>query len=214
MIKAILFDLDGTLIDSTEPILTGFKEAFKSFGQTAPSDDFIKELIGHPLDYMFDKLGIQKERIDDFINAYKDNYVKNYLDGTTLLPGCQNALKSVYEREFVIASVTTKTSKYSKILLDHLGVGKYFSVVIGRDDVTHPKPHPESILKALSSLNVNPENSIMIGDTPMDANAARSAGAMSFGVCCGYSKKSDLEGLCDKIFADTPKAVEFILKNY
>ena len=212
--KAILFDLDGTLIDSTEPILTGFKEAFKSFGRVAPSDEFIKELIGHPLDYMFDKLGIKKEQIDDFIEAYKNSYVKNYLDGTTLLPGCKSAIEAAYERGFVIASVTTKGHKTSEILLEHLGVGKYFTSIVGRDDVEHPKPHPEPILKALSTLNVNPEKSMMIGDTPMDANAAKSAGAMSFGVCCGYSKKSDLEGLCDKIFASTKEAVEFILRNY
>jgi len=70
----ILFDLDGTLIDSTEAILESFGVAFGSFGDNIPDDESIKSHIGHPLDVMFVNLGVAKDRVDDYVQAYKNHY--------------------------------------------------------------------------------------------------------------------------------------------
>lgn len=212
MKKAILFDLDGTLIDSTEPIITGFGEAFTSFGMRAPDRAKLCSLIGHTLDDMFATLGAPQERVADFIKAYKESYAKNYLAGTTLLKGAKESLE-LASKKAKLAVVTTKTSKYSRILLEHLGVAEFFSAIIGKDDVTNAKPHPEPILKALKALEFESlENAFMIGDTIMDANAAKSAGIHAFGVLCGYGSKESLEGVCEAVFADTLQAVKQVIK--
>ena len=140
----LLFDLDGTLIDSTTSILAGFREAFLKFDVEYPGDKVVKNLIGYPLDYMFEKMGISINEVPNFIDAYKAKYKEIYLDQTSLKFDAKEALKIA--SEFAnLGVVTTKTSKYSQILLEHLGIAKFFGVIIGRDDVKEPKPAAEPI---------------------------------------------------------------------
>ena len=91
MIKAFLFDLDGTLIDSTGPIVQGFCDASQALGLPCPNRELILELIGYPLDFMFARLGVSDDQIPVIIKAYKESYAKSYLAGTTLKAGCDEA---------------------------------------------------------------------------------------------------------------------------
>lgn len=203
----ILFDLDGTLIDSTDSILNGFHSAFFKFGFTQPNDEQICSLIGHPLEHMFYSLGVPNSLVKDFVDTYKEAYRKTYLEQTKLLDGAEEAVE-LASNIADIGVVTTKTSKYSIYLLDHLGIGKYFKTVIGKDDVINPKPHPEPILKALLNLNKSNQNAYMIGDTSMDAMAAKSANITSIGVSCGYEKIDSLSKICDWVEKNSKEAVE------
>ncbi|AGZ81287.1 HAD family hydrolase [Campylobacter fetus] len=203
----ILFDLDGTLIDSTDSILNGFHSAFFKFGFTQPNDEQICSLIGHPLEHMFYSLGVPNSLVKDFVDTYKEAYRKTYLEQTKLLEGAEEAVE-LASNIADIGVVTTKTSKYSIYLLDHLGIGKYFKTVIGKDDVINPKPHPEPILKALLNLNKSNQNAYMIGDTSMDAIAAKSANITSIGVSCGYEKIDSLSKICDWVEKNSKEAVE------
>ena len=85
MKKTILFDLDGTLIDSTSAILKGFDSAFVAHGKQTPDHDALKFLVGYPLEVMFEKLGPDKNLLADYVREYKACYEKIYLDETTLL---------------------------------------------------------------------------------------------------------------------------------
>ena len=208
----ILFDLDGTLIDSTEAILESFEHSFKGFGIKTPDDEVIKSLIGYPLDIMYAKLGIEAQSIDEIISAYKRHYRKISREKTTLLPYAKEALEEA-GKAAILGVVTTKTKRYSQELLEHMDILKYFKVLVGREDVEHPKPHPEPILKALSLLNVNKEGTWMIGDTAMDLESAKSAGVKSAGVTCGYGQQKELECLNKNIFANSFDAVKFILST-
>ncbi|CZE47774.1 HAD family hydrolase [Campylobacter geochelonis] len=209
MKKTILFDLDGTLIDSTESILDGFRTAFKQQNEIYPDDEKIKSFIGYPLEIMFSKLGVKDELVDEFVKAYKSRYKSTFLDATTLLPSAKEAVKEAYEFAD-LGVVTTKTSKYSVVLLEDLGILQYFSAVIGRDDVSNAKPHPEPILKALSVMKKSFEHSYMVGDTKLDAICATKAGINSVCVTCGYGKKNELEQHCKNIFKTPLEAVNFI----
>ena len=208
----ILFDLDGTLIDSTSAILEGFYYAFNALNEQIPSDEAIKKLIGYPLDEIFARLGIKGDT-SEHVRLYKEKYVKIYLDQTTLLEGAYEAVK--FASEFAnLGVVTTKTSKFSALLLDKLGVGEYFSVIIGREDVQNVKPHPEPILNALKALNLAPsKDAFMVGDTKLDAIAAKGAGIVSVGVMCGYGEREMLEAHCDLICENSLEAVKIIKAN-
>ena len=148
----LLFDLDGTLIDSTPAILDGFHYAFAHLGAAEPSDEAIKKLIGHPLEVMFERLGVTRD-VQNFVLAYKQRYAQIFLDQTVLLSGAFEAVRAA--SEFAnLGVVTTKTSKFSKILLQHLGIAKFFGTIVGREDVQNPKPSAEPILKALENLGI------------------------------------------------------------
>lgn len=209
--KTILFDLDGTLIDSTEAILESFGVAYETFGRSVPDDDAIKKLIGHPLDLMFAMLGVAHFEVDSYVDAYKEHYRIISRKKTFLLPLGLEAIKEA-SRIATLGVVTTKTARYSEELLEHMGVMHYFKVLIGRESVKYPKPHPEPILKALTHLKADPTQTWMIGDTPMDIICAKEAGVESIGVLCGYSTKEELMKHTSCIVNDAFDAVKIISK--
>lgn len=210
-LQVILFDLDGTLIDSTEAIIGGFAAAFERHDCPGPLHEEVCALIGHPLDVMFSHLGVESENVQAYVRAYKEHYRVVSKPKTTLLPTAKEAL--ALARSFAtLGVVTTKTSQYSRELLEHMEVMHYFDVLIGREDVTHPKPHPEPVLKALSALNAPKETSWMIGDTCMDMVAAKEAGIRGVAVTCGYGALSHLEKCTLHVTNSPIKAVEKILK--
>jgi len=205
----ILFDLDGTLIDSTEAILESFHFAYDFYNEKHPNDEEIKALIGHPLDVMFSRLGIDEERVWDFVAVYKEHYRKISTQKTVLLPYAREAveLASSFAK---LGIVTTKTGKYSQVLMEHFGLMEKFEVLIGREHVEHPKPHAEPILKALEAFDIHDKDIWMIGDTQMDLIAADAAGINSIGVLSGYDSKERLEKFTNVIFSDTYEAVKWL----
>jgi len=205
----ILFDLDGTLIDSTEAILESFHNSFDVHGHIHSSDEAIKALIGHPLDVMYRELGVDEKVIVAFVTTYKEHYRKISTQKTLLL---ENAKQAVLEAgNFAsLGIVTTKTGKYSQVLMEHFDLMDMFDVLIGREDVNNPKPDAEPILKALQSFDSSDEEIWMIGDTKMDLISAKNAGVKSIGVLSGYDTKDTLELYSDIILYDSLEAVLYL----
>jgi phosphoglycolate phosphatase len=181
----ILFDLDGTLIDSTDAILEGFEVAFKEFGRQPPSCLDVKKLIGLPLDIMFTKLGVPKDIVWDFVKRYKQHYRTVSKRKTVLLPYAKEAIleASKFAR---LGIVTTKTAEYAEVLLRHFNLMDKFEVLIGREHVQNPKPHPEPILKAIHLMKAVKESTWMVGDTCLDMISAKEAGVKYIGVKWEY----------------------------
>ncbi len=205
----ILFDLDGTLIDSTEAILESFGVAFQTHGKEVPDDEAIKAEIGHPLDVMFPTLGVKKEEVVAYVHAYKMHYREISCAKTVLLPQAREAVE-LAAKHATLGVVTTKTAKYSIELLEHMGLMNYFDVLIGREDVEYPKPHPEPIFKALSKLDSDKTKHWMIGDTPMDLMAAKAASIGGVAVTCGYASETSLRVHTDNVYQTAHDAVKFI----
>lgn len=206
--KTILFDLDGTLIDSTLAILNSFEVALNAVN--APFEpDKIKAMIGFPLDVMFANLGFKGEEINKRINAYKTHYQGICCAQTTLLPLAKEAI--ILAHSFAtLGVVTTKTSKNSVDLLENLGVAHFFEAIIGREDVKEPKPSAEPILTALQRLQKGKENAFMIGDTALDIKAAQNAKIACVALSCGYESVESLAKFGVNIQPNALKAVEFI----
>ena len=208
----ILFDLDGTLIDSTEAILESFHNSFRVHNFKAPSDESIAALIGHPLDVMYRDFGVDEENVWDFVATYKEHYRKISREKTLMLDNAIEAveLASAHAR---VGIVTTKTGKYSRELLEHFGIMHHFEVLIGREDVENPKPHAEPIEKAMDFFTCNKETCWMIGDTRMDLESAQNAKVNAVGVLSGYDNAEQLLIYCDIIKKDALEAVKFITKQ-
>ncbi|EAK5005367.1 HAD family hydrolase [Campylobacter jejuni] len=211
MNKTILFDLDGTLIDSTDAILNSFQGAFKALGLTSKNNEEIKNLIGYPLEQMFrmlypDKVNLSKE----FVLAYREIYAQIYLEQTTLLPKAKEALELGSEIAD-LGIVTTKGGKFTPILLDYLRVKKFFKTLITFEDVTNPKPSSEPIILALKGLNKTQENAYMIGDTILDIQAAISANITPLALTCGYGNENELKAH-SMVFLNAYEAVNYIAR--
>lgn len=210
--KIVLFDLDGTIIDSTEAILESFDKAYTSFGVDVPPAEKIKSLIGLPLDVMFVKLGVEEADAMAYVKAYKEHYGTIHTQKTVLLPHAREAMELAYGYA-KIGIVTTKTSEYSRILLEYFDLMQFCDLLIGREDVEHPKPHPEPIEKALRELcHRSGQVTYFVGDTDVDMLAAEAAGIGCVGVLSGYMTKEELSETADFITADVYEAVKLIDK--
>lgn len=209
----ILFDLDGTLIDSTDAIISTFYHSFekKKFDFKGSEED-IKNLIGYPLDIMYEALGIPKEEAWDFVDVYKQRYREISLEMTLVLEDAIEALE-LASKHARLGIVTTKTTHYSIPLLENMGIMKYFECIIGRQEVINPKPHPEPVLKAMELMNVTTEEFqiYMIGDTKLDLIAAKAANITGVGVLCGYGKYGDLSQYTEHIEKNSLQAVKRII---
>ena len=212
MNKIILFDLDGTLIDSTDAIVSTFYHSFKELGfDFKGNDEDIKSLIGYPLDIMYKNLGVDESKVWDFVDSYKNRYRVISIAQTTLL---ENAYEAVYEASLFarVSVVTTKTRMYTMPLLEHFEIAQFFEIVTGRENVQNPKPHPEPILITLEQMNYNKDlhDVWMIGDTKLDLIAAKEANVNSVGVLCGYGKKKELLQYTMHVKNNSLDAVNFI----
>ncbi len=208
----ILFDLDGTLIDSTDAIVSTFIHSFEEMNfDFKGNEEDIKSFIGYPLDIMYANLGIQEDRVWDFVASYKNRYRKISTQKTTLLP---EALEAVQLAAKIgrVSVVTTKTRLYTMPLLEHFKLSEHFEIVTGRENVENPKPHPEPILVTLEQMNYNDNthNVWMIGDTKLDLIAANDANINSIAVLCGYGKKEELKKYTPNITDNALSAIKYI----
>jgi phosphoglycolate phosphatase len=205
----ILFDLDGTLIDSTDAIVSTFHHACDEHNFKRVSDEEIMALIGYPLDIMFESVGVKDEKVWDFVASYKERYRKISTQKTELLECAREALKRA-SKFATLGIVTTKTGRYSEVLMEHFDLMRYFDVLIGREHVEHPKPHAQPILKALQKLETKGKEVWMIGDTKLDLICANNAEVNSIAVLSGYGKKEELKKFTDIIFNDALEAVDYL----
>jgi len=205
----ILFDLDGTLIDSTDAILESFSVAFERLNSPKADDNDVKALIGFPLDEMFLQLGVPDNRKWDYVAEYKKHYRKVSKQKTELLPMVKETLE-LASSFATVGVVTTKTRLYSIELLEHFEIMHHFKTVVGRESVNNPKPHKEPIELALNQLNRSKDNSWIVGDTILDAKSANSAEIKCAGVTSGYGTLEDLKRETDHIFKNAYDAVKYI----
>lgn len=224
----IFFDLDGTLIDSTQAIINSLKLALQDYGYSFTSSKEAKKLIGISTEAMFSKLGVKDEDITNIVNAYRKHYAKFYINDTHILNGAKEAILLAHKNNATIGLVTTKSYYFSKKILENYGIDKYFSVIVGGDEVDKCKPDAEPILKALTRLKLKDlhytnylskeelqqyfdfNEIYMIGDTTNDTRAAKNAGVNALVTLFEYAPSKILENEGVLIFNTPLECVEYI----
>lgn len=189
-IRTVLFDFDGTLVDSSEVICTSFNRALEAFGLPRLPEDTIRPMIGWPLREMF-RLHSDGQPVEGMIEVYRDSFNALADNGSRLLPGVAELIPRLAETRR-LGIVTTRSGRGAAHLLDLFSLDSYFSTLVGSEHVTRCKPDPEPVLKALSILGEPPGSALFIGDTIQDMQAGLSAGTYRLGVTTGTTGADEL----------------------
>lgn len=197
MLKAVLFDWDGTLHYSMPNIEIAYEITCKRLGITMPYDEF-RHYIGVPTVNQAEMLC--PDNPEDFISVYREEYIK--LPEPELYDGAKEALYKLKEN-FDVALVTSKTRGAAIRSLTNMGILDCFDHLICGDDVENPKPHPEPILKALEHFKISDDEAIYVGDSSHDINSAKGANVKVIGVVWGAKTKDEIIGETPNYVADT-----------
>jgi phosphoglycolate phosphatase len=191
-IKAILFDLDGTLTDSALDLSISVNHVLSSLGFPEQPVDAIYGYIGRGLrNMLLSALGQERENeLERAIVLFRAHYWDHCLDNTKLYPGAEDTLKKL--KDFRLAVITNKSREFAVKILKGLGVLKQFDLLIGGDDSPALKPSPEPLLLACKTMGVRPETAVMVGDSVTDIISAIEARALPCGVTYGLGSKSEL----------------------
>lgn len=206
--KILLFDLDGTLIDSTQAIWESFILAARDYGLSLEDRyDEVEQKIGMTLAEMFLQVGIPSEKVGECVQTYRGYYQQKFLEKTFLLPKVKETIQRV-QNSYRMGIVTSKSHYFSEKILEHFGLLKYFFTLVGIEDVKKAKPDAEPILKALEGISYQKDRVFMIGDTSFDIQAAKNAGVIGIGVNGRYQK--DLYKHTNLVFENIGDAVVYI----
>ena len=178
---AVLFDLDGTILDTNELIIRSFLHALRGVMPPAFGREHIIPHMGKPLkDQLRHFTG--RDDVDDLIAAYREYNLREHDALVKPFPHVGEVLERLKAEGLKIGVVTTKMRLTATRGMKLAGIDGFMDAVVAFDDVEHPKPHPEPVLKALEALGVSPGRALMVGDSPADMQSAIAAGAVPVGV--------------------------------
>ncbi len=203
-IQLAVFDLDGTLMDSSETIYLATVKTFELLNQSVslPRKELDKRIGAHFKDIFLD-LNIEVDDIEGFIEVYKSIYF-NYINTTKVYENIEKLLISLEEKNILIALLTTKAQEQADLIINHFNLRKYFSFVLGRRKNLAVKPSPEPLLFICNELSILPDNTIMIGDSELDVQCGKSAYAKTCAVSWGYRTSEILASFSPDMIIDEP----------
>ncbi|OZU88768.1 pyrophosphatase PpaX [Virgibacillus indicus] len=188
-IHTVLFDLDGTLIDTNELIIASFEHTFKHYNFAFTTKE-IMGFNGPPLTETFQK--IDPARAEVMIKTYRDHNLSNHEQYVKVFPNVLETIEELKNNNIQVGIVTTKMKDTVQLGLSITGLDKFFDTVITLDDVVHPKPHPEPVIKAMKELDSQANTTLMVGDNYHDIEAGKNAGVKTAGVAWAHKGKDHL----------------------
>ncbi len=207
----LLFDLDGTLIDTTDLIIQSFQHAFrKNYNRDLPEAD-IHAFFGKPLRDAMEHFG--PDKVDDLLKTYREHNLVYHDQLAKSFVGVVEALHDLHNMGIKMAIVTSKRHDTALRGLRLFNLDKYFTVIIGLDECQHHKPHPEPVQNALSALALQPAQCLMIGDSPFDMLSAQAAGVKTAAVRWTYVSWDSLISTQPDYVLETMKDLVRICKN-
>jgi len=193
--ELIIFDLDGTLIDSSDDIAWAANKTLLHMGHQEMGPEAVKEGIGWGVKTLLERLMPDEgaERISEARERFLEYYWDHLNVKTFLYPGVLETLRHFKRLNKKMAVVTNKPIKFTERLLEELALKGFFMMALGGDSLPNRKPHPEPIEKVIATLGILRERTVFVGDSPIDCETGKRAGIATIGVVYGFRGIEELE---------------------
>ena len=210
--KYILFDLDGTLLDTTQGVIDAVKITVKQHGFSMPSDEVLKTFVGPPMQKsMAETFNLDKETALQVANNFRANYKKYSLYKAELYTDVIEMFEKLIDKGFKIAIATNKSHENAEGIIKYFGLDKYCDFYMG-SDLTGKLTKADIVEKCIEVLNADKKQTVLIGDSEFDLVGAKQAGIDFLGVTYGFGFKNpeDIQG---NLFFNNVKALTDFLTN-
>ena len=192
--RAIVFDLDGTLVDSAPDLADALNSVLRSQGLREHALDDVKTMVGDGAKVLLQRgfaandRALSEQEADGLLPAFLADYRARATNKTRLMPGAGRLLRDLAEAGVGLGICTNKPEDITREILEDFAVADLFGSIVGGDTTPAKKPDPQPLHHALGELACAPEEAVMVGDSPADAGAARAAGTGLALVTFGYSQ--------------------------
>ena len=204
-IRTMLFDLDGTLIDSVRLILDSYHHTLARHGLPPRTDDEWLRGVGTPLTVQLAEWGSDPGTLAALIATYREYNLEHHDRMVTVYPGVVDAVRTIRDTGVVTGLVTSKNRLGALRGLTLARLEAMMDVLVCADEVTHPKPHPEPVEKALALLGADPATTVYVGDSIHDMHSGRAAGVRTAAVLWGPFGRRHLEGAQPDYWVERPE---------
>lgn len=215
MFDTLIFDLDGTLINSLKDLKESTNYALKQFGYEQKSIEEIRNYVGNGVKKLIERAipdGVNNPDYEDCLSVFKSHYKINMFNTTRPYPGIIELLKILKTKGIKTAVVSNKFDAAVKELCKNY-FGTLIDTAVGETEKVKKKPAPDSVLEAMKILDSNKKNSIYIGDSEVDVKTAKNAGIKCIGVCWGFRSKNILIENGADYLVETPEEILKIISN-
>ena len=214
MIKSIIFDLDGTLLNTIEDLANACNYALTTLGYKTHEVEKYKTFVGNGIYKLVERMLPEDRRdmenIEKALKLFDTYYEKHMIDMTKPYDGIMEMLDSLINRGINIAVVSNKPHEFTTEVVKNY-FGDRFKVVYGHKKNTKEKPDPWAVLEVIEEFNVNKDECLYIGDSEIDINTAKNAGVKSVGVEWGFRGKGELEAAGANYIVNKPEQILEIL---
>ena len=210
----VIFDLDGTLIDSKQDLADATNATRVHMGLAPLSDELVASYVGNGAPTLIRRaLGTEAtaQQVDQGLAFFLKHYFKHMLDKTKLYPGVREALDELHAARVPMAVLTNKPVANSVAIVDGLGLGSHFFRVYGGDSFPLKKPDPIGIDTLMAELNAPREATVMVGDSHIDIKTARNAGVQACGVTFGLQPETLVAEPPDLLVDDMRELARYVL---
>ncbi|HET9652780.1 MAG TPA: phosphoglycolate phosphatase [Usitatibacter sp.] len=216
-IRAVIFDLDGTLVDSAAEIAAALNAALFELQLPAVPREKVEAMIGRGVRVLVERalahLGASHD-VDDMVRRFEAHYATNVGTHAQLFAGVREGLERLHAAGYPMGVVTNKPRYFTERLLERLGVARFFRAIVAGDDGIRRKPQGDMLLEACRRMGSEPAASLMLGDSDNDVSAAREAGCPVWCVPYGYNEGREPHTLaCDRIVPTVEELARHLLQE-
>jgi pyrophosphatase PpaX len=212
-LRTVLFDLDGTLIDSIRLILDSYHHTLAQHGLPARTDEEWLKGVGTPLTVQLAEWRNDLRTIEAMIATYREFNLKHHDQMVTVYPGVVDAVREIKAAGLQTGLVTSKNRQGALRGLTLVGLEALMDILVCADEVTNPKPHPEPVEKAVFLLGADPATTMYVGDSVHDMHSGRAAGVRTAAALWGPFGRAHLEQSNPDYWLETPTELVQLIRS-